>query len=429
MQAALRPHDAFFWTAVFFLLGVLLGSATADFSYPLFWGLGVTLAVASLLWLRERRLAFLCLFLGLGAFYFYLTQSWRETSLLPFDRPATFAALVQESQITGADQKLFLKTEGGQEITVSAFRHPRYRYGDRVMATGVVKKPRSPLTDGFMTRPELRLIAQGQGWWIKRQLFSLREKFQDNLKAVLPYTHAVFLSGLTVGGRSELSSAWQEKFRRSGVMHVVVLSGYNIMVVVRYVGGAWLALVGRRRGLYLTALTVLLFVIMAGAEASLVRAALMGGLLLVAQGAGRLFYVRNAVTAAALVMTVVNPAALAFDVSFQLSFAALLGIVYLEPFINRWFTKKFWGKDQVVTTLAAETAVLPLLLFTFGNVTLWGLVVNPLIAYLIPLTMGLGFVAGALGFLWLPFSLPAAGAAYLLLNYELAVINFFARPF
>ena len=171
---------------------------------------------------------------------------------------------------------------------------------------------------------------------------------------------------------------------------------------------------------------IVVFVVATGAEASLVRAAIMGALLLICQQAGRLFQVRNVLMGAALAMTFWEPRVLAFDLGFQLSFLAVIGIAYLKPRLEKLITIKFPWRDAILTTLAAEAFVLPMAFAAFGEVSPWGILATPLLAPLVPLTMAFGFLTGAVGFISYYASLPFALIANILLSYALAVVHLFA---
>jgi competence protein ComEC len=125
-------------------------------------------------------------------------------------------------------------------------------------------------------------------------------------------------------------------------------------------------------------------------------------------------------------MLLQNPLLLFYDVGFQLSFVALVGIVYLKPILERWVPQAFFGKHEVLTTVAAEVAVMPIVVVVFGSFSPWGILANPLIAFLVPLTMGLSFLAGVAGFVNVSLSLLFAVPAHILLSYELAIVRLFA---
>ena len=171
---------------------------------------------------------------------------------------------------------------------------------------------------------------------------------------------------------------------------------------------------------------------MTGAEASVVRAAVMGGIILLAKQIGRVHSIRNAIAAAAFIMILYNPKILRFDLGFQLSFMALLGIVYLSPAIRKFLKMKEedgflnW-RENFLTTTSAQLAVLPLILINFDNFSLLSLPANILILEAIPLTMILGFILGIIGFIALPLAIIFSWFVNLFLIYELGIIDVFSK--
>ena len=131
-------------------------------------------------------------------------------------------------------------------------------------------------------------------------------------------------------------------------------------------------------------------------------------------------------------MVLINPKILAFDIGFQLSFMALIGIIYLEP----WLRKKFKAKDEAGllgwrsnfwTTTSAQLAVLPILIYHFGFVSPVSILTNVLLLEFIPVTMGLGFSIGFASIIsyWLAWLIALPAQAFL--GYELTIINLFSN--
>ncbi len=131
-------------------------------------------------------------------------------------------------------------------------------------------------------------------------------------------------------------------------------------------------------------------------------------------------------------MVLINPKVLYFDLGFQLSFLALLGIVYLKPATKKFFRLNeeigflSW-RDNFLTTFSAQLAVAPVLVLNFGNFSLLSLMANLLILSVIPLTMTLGFILAALGFLSFYLSLIFGWLVNLFLSYEIFIIKFFGK--
>jgi len=140
---------------------------------------------------------------------------------------------------------------------------------------------------------------------------------------------------------------------------------------------------------------------------------------------------RNAIVLTAALMLVFDPSLLIFSVGFQLSFAALIGIVYLKPVMEKFLrvnSEKLgflnW-RENLLQTTSAQLATLPIIITTFGTFSYWGILANVLILEFMPLTMFLGFVTSFLGLLSYHLSLLTAIAVDVLLSYEIFIINLF----
>lgn len=171
---------------------------------------------------------------------------------------------------------------------------------------------------------------------------------------------------------------------------------------------------------------------MIGAPASSVRAGIMAGIFLFAQKSGRISQGQRAVIFAAAFMLALNPLLLRFDIGFQLSFLAIMGIIYLQPIFLNWLKiipdfKAFPLKTTMATTLSAQVFTLPILIYNFGYVSLVSLPANILIVpFLAPMTI-LIFIFGLSGMLfsflgWI-FSFPV----WLALNYLTKIVDIFSK--
>ncbi len=433
----MKLHDIFFWLACFFLAGVLIASVTSGLTAPYFPAAAAIVAICATLFIFDKRLlAALGLSMFLGAAFYFFSDSLSLKREIVFDQKVEFTGIIREAEQRISSQMLRVGN-ARTRIQIVTSRYPSFEYGDEIKIRGVIKSPEGEWAwyfkkegvAGLVSFPEIELISKDSGSPIMAALFKIKGFFKESFKKVLPFEQAAFMAGLTLGDTSEFSDEFEEKLRASGTSHLVALSGYNISIIVRalavILGGWWLT---KRFKFPLTVTFILAFVVMTGAEASVVRAAIMAGLVLVADQVRRPYHFRNAVAAAALLMVLPSPNILAFDIGFQLSFAALIGIVYLEP----WLRKKLkiskdagvlgWRKN-LMTTTSAQLAVLPLLIYHFGFVSPLGILANVLILEFIPITMALGFFMAFA-------SLISGGLAWLIswpanafLAYEIGIIN------
>ena len=240
------------------------------------------------------------------------------------------------------------------------------------------------------------------------------------------------MGGLILGEKAPFSQDFTQKFVDTGTIHIVALSGYNVTIVAEWIMKVFVFL-PRHLGIGIGIFTILLFIIMTGASSTAIRAGVMAILALIARATGRNYDVARALILAAVFMIILNPYVLVFDVSFQLSFLATIGVIFLAPKIEKyftWVTKRFQLRDIVSVTVAAYIFVMPFILYKMGNLSLVALPANVLILPFIPFTMLLGFITGGLGLIWYIFAVPAGFLSFLFLHYELAIINFFASlPF
>ena len=159
------------------------------------------------------------------------------------------------------------------------------------------------------------------------------------------------------------------------------------------------------------------------------RASIMASLLLLAGVLGRRYDVLRALLLAGVAMLVFNPYLLLFDIGFQLSFMATLGLVLIVPHFEATALnapKAFGIKDFFLSTIATQVAVMPLLLFHIGEISLVSVIVNVLVLPIVPLAMLLTFLAGVIGLLVVPLASAIGWLAMLTLTYILLVASWFA---
>ncbi len=448
-------HQKVFLSATFFLAGVTLASLLTNLSQLTYlsgrqvWWLVISWGFIFAVFLVFRRFALLpFIIFGLlgSSYYFYIdmTQIKRGSIFNAADLhadPVSFRALVVDNRISAESQRVDVKLENSElKLRLNLAKYPRLRYGDLLYIEGIVKPVppdriayyRKERIAGLMSYPEIKIIVHDRGNKFLAGLYKFRDNISEAYHSVLPDQKARFLTGLTLGKSAGFSKDFQEKLNKTGTAHLVALSGYNITILAKYFFSFLLIFLARRRAFIVSIMAIILFVIMTGAEASVVRAGIMGIILLIATQSGRLHSIKQAVVVAAFGMTLFNPYLLIFDIGFQLSFAAFLGIAYLKPAIEKFFRfetgKSFLNwRENLTTTLSAQLAVLPLLLMSFGYISLTALIPNILILTFVPLTMLFGLLIFIFGLAAHFLASAAALIANLFLSYELGVIELFSK--
>src|SRR3989338_2133472 len=268
--------------------------------------------------------------------------------------------------------------------------------------------------------------------YILGALFHLKRRFVSHLEEVLGEPHAALAAGLVVGEKNALGADLLDDFRVVGLIHIVVLSGFNITIV----GDAMRRLfsfMSRVWGITVGGIGIGLFGIMVGGGATVVRSCFMAGIALSADLIRRDYDVTRALVFAGLIMLIQNPMILLHDPSFQLSFLATLGLILLASPIESklsFIPEKFGLRGIVASTIATQIFVSPFILYMMGQISIIGLVVNILVLPIIPITMLVVFLTGASGFLSMVCAHIFGWIAHLLLTYELYLVELFANiPF
>ncbi|MEO8637892.1 MAG: ComEC/Rec2 family competence protein [Candidatus Taylorbacteria bacterium] len=365
-----------------------------------------------------------------------------------------------EPDIGENNQKLTVKADSilkagateaaiSEKILVSTDLYPEFSYGDRIRAEGKIEKAKNFVVEGekpfdytsylakdnifyTVSFAKVTLVGKGEGNFVKAKLFALKNALFQNLRRALPEPHASLAGGLILGGKNAIGKDLEKDFRTAGIIHIIVLSGYNIMIVSQYVMKIF-SFLPRAGNLGVGAVSVILFAIMTGGSTTVVRASVMALIALLGKFTGRTNAVNRALFLAGFLMLLHNPKILVFDFSFQLSFLATLGLIHFSPIVERkimFVTKKFNIREYVVATIATQIIVMPLILYRMGEISIVSLPVNILVLFLIPWTMAMSFITSILAFFGSFVALPAAGITYFLIGYELKVVELFSKlPF
>lgn len=259
------------------------------------------------------------------------------------------------------------------------------------------------------------------------------------LNRLLPEPHAGLLAGLLFGTKASLSKELYAELIRSGTLHIVALSGMNITIIADLFAKGLLWVVSKRIASLLTILGIIWFVWFVGPSASIVRAAIMGSISLIAIIFGRQYWALLTWGLAVGTMLVLNFAWL-FELSFQLSALATLGIILFGSTIKRDKKAKMDDRKNAVTfilssrsiellrsnlrlTLAAQVFTIPLILFHFHRISLISPIANLAIGWLIsPLTV-IGWITAVAGWLWLPLGQVVVWVGWVLLEYLVLVVR------
>lgn len=330
------------------------------------------------------------------------------------------------------------------KMLVMTSRYPEYQYGDKLKIIGHLKSPSEDI-NGFNYRnylkkdriysvmewPEIELLERGLGNPVYKTLFSFKNKLKESLNRTMSPPQSGLLEALFFGDENNISKEWKDKFNLTGTRHITAVSGMNITIVSALIFSFLLSLgFWRQQAFYISIVLIIFYILMTGAPSSVVRAGIMGILFLTAQHFGRMSSAWRAIIFAASLMLFFNPFLLRLDIGFQLSFLAMAGLIFLQPFFLDFFKKIpnfFQLRCSLAATLSAQIFVLPLLIYNFGRIPLLSPLANILIVPLLPLITVLGFVFSLLGIFFQPLGQILSWPAWLFLKYITAIIDFFSQ--
>lgn len=428
------------------VMGVGAGSVF-DFSWyvVLFGSLLASLVGGSFYITKDRRyvvFALALVFLSLGyARVSFVSPVLSDESRNEIGEEVTLQGVVaDEPDVRETHQRVLVKDSRGEKTLAVLPRYPELSYGEKVRVSGTRTLPEAFETEsGRVFRYDEYLRARGvgsllsyasveeahprEGWYHVRGVLSdIRHKLEDGIALAVPEPEASLALGMLLGGKQGLGDELLQAFTVVGLLHIVVLSGYNVMVVAESV----LRLMrrfGKRTALVVSGVVLVMFVVMAGGGSAALRALLMALVALLARYTGKTYGALRALAVVVFLMLLVNPLLLVHDPGFGLSVMATLGLILGTPLIEKKLLFVKWKtlKEVLSTTLGAQLFVLPLLLYETGNLSLITLLVSILVLPVIPLAMVLSFISSVVSLALPPLALLFGFPAYGVLAYITSV--------
>lgn len=444
------------------LAGVVLGIVAAD-ADAAFLTLGAAVltvvAMVFVLLLRSASIAIACAALAVGL----LLGCWRGAAIALPSGPGSISDLIDRGEIQlvgtvlddprpgGSTQQVVLDELVGRadgrthpvrgRLLATLPRIMPLAVGQRVAAVGVIEAPAT--FDGF-DYPAF-LARQGIGGLLRTRearvlegpartgpaeiAAAARRWLLDGLHEMVPEPEAALGAGILLGVRSSIAPEISDDFAVAGLTHVVAISGWNIAIVAAIVASLMRPLERRRGGRWLApavaGVTIAGYVVLTGGSPSVVRAALMAGAMMIARFGGSRAHAASALGLAAIVMLLVAPAVL-WDVGFQLSALATAGLILFAGSIERRLAAwPAWLREPIALTLAAQLTTLPVVVGSFGRLSLVAPAANVGVVPLVPLVMLTCAIAAPLGALTSALQVgvltdgirwAAGGSAWLLLH-------------
>ena len=341
-----------------------------------------------------------------------------------------------------------------EKILTTVNLYQEFQYGDLISIVGILQSPKnfddfdyinylakdgifslvyypkiSEISKDAFFRPKEVSIFENLKIGLFKNIFRIKKSFEESIERVIAEPNAALINGILLGSRENIPQDLKEAFNKTGTPHILAISGYNITIVGLYISSLFMFFMRRQKAFWFTVLGIVIFTILTGASASVIRAAIMGILVLLAYREGRFHNMTNSIVFAGVIMIILNPKVLRFDIGFQLSFLATLGLIYLAPFLSEKLKRvpEFWNfRENFIATLSAQIMVLPVILYNFGSFSLVSLPANVLILPIVPITMFFGFLAGVSGLIWLRLGEAIGLIAWLFSEYEILIVKIFS---
>jgi competence protein ComEC len=336
--------------------------------------------------------------------------------------------------------------------------YPEYHYGDKISVTGTLEKP--PVFDDFdyqaylakkeiyftLYHPQIEILEKATEFDFYVWINNLRETLSSKLSAALPEPQASLAQGIVLGIRSTIPDSLKTNLSITGTAHILAISGVNLSIIagLLVVLGIWIF--GRRHYIYvwLALLMICFYVLITGMQTPVIRAAIMASIFLFAELLGRQKNIFAALCLSAAIMTGINPDIL-FEVSFQLTFAAMIGLIFITPLLQDYFNKVISRKigeegfivktltliiDSLCITFGATMAVWPIIAYNFNIFSIVGPISTILITPVLAPIIILGSAVAGIGIFSPPIAQIVGWAAWLFLSYMIWVVNIFSSfPF
>lgn len=463
-----------FFTSVAFIAGICLARALP---WPAWvWALAAALAVG-LSWLLKKNLWFarfisrsksllfvspslLFILLFVGGLRYSIDQiTWTTADLAWYNDRGTYELVgvvdkspdVRESytnlhisvrEIYDPTSMTFTRVSGSALVRLQGTS--TYQLGDLLRMSAAPKTPSSSGSFSYKEYLEhqgvfsiiysptsIQVVQKDQVNKFDLWLEKVRQTASKTIYALYPQPESGLLEGILLGNDNNLPVATANAYRDTGTAHIIAISGFNMAILAALFSALFTKLTNRYWSLPLTALVLIVYALLVGASPSVNRAAIMAIIAFGGRLVGRKDGALNALGLTAGIMCLVNPH-LPWDVSFQLSFMATLGLVLFASPLQEWLknlltnrvseaaTNRISGpvSEYFLFTLAAQVTTLPVILLQFSQLSLTSLVANPLVLPVQPALLVGSLAATLMGMVWLPLGKFAATLTWPLSAYS-----------
>lgn len=231
--------------------------------------------------------------------------------------------------------------------------------------------------------------------YIESKSIKLSENLKQKANDILPQEIASIFIGIILGDTTEISEEVIENFRNANMSHILAVSGmhmsYLILLATQIIG----KLIGKKQAYYISIILIIEYMFLTGFSASIIRAGIMGIILI----SSKIFYKNNDVLTniaiSALIILLKNPYTI-LDLSFQFSYGGTIGIILFQKFISKNFLEKIIKSKKIIeiisVTISAQIIILPISIMQFNKLNIYFILTNLIIGFIIGPVMACGFI-------------------------------------
>jgi len=360
--------------------------------------------------------------------------------------------IYDEPDVRDTSQKIKVKV-GDSIILVTTKIYPEFKYLDNIKLIGKLEAPQ--VTDEFnyknyllkdhiysvMAFPKISAISGPRSAGevnifqkIYSKILFAKEKLSQSIQQISLPPHSLLLEGIILGNNKNITQDLRDKLSNSGLRFLTAISGVHVIILSAILVSLLMFFgFSRISASSLSLIFIWLYIVITGFSASGIRAAIMGSIFILAGVLGRQNTSSRTIILAASLMLLQNPLLLIYDIGFQLSFMASMGIIYLKPLLDFLFKKLFKDNlkeltDILAATFSAQIFILPLTIYNFGVLSLSAPIASILILPVMPWILSFGFAFSIVGifsnFLGSILYIPC----YILITYFLKVMDLLSQP-
>lgn len=345
------------------------------------------------------------------AITFSLTRDYSVEEIV-LDNVKLEGYVVSEIHNSKKGSDFIFEDENNIRVLVKASKQNNYFYGDKVSIKGDFQIPEVFENDNgiifdyknFLLKddithiifyPEIEILQKSELRDFKYYIFYFKNYFIKKSRIIFTKETSSLVLGILFGLEDSFDQELENNFRRTGLIHILVLSGFNLTIIAYFIFKL-LGFLHRRYRYLISLILIWIFVIMVGFGATVVRAGIMITIFIF----GKLLYRNsasiNALVLAASIMILLKPMILLYDPSFQLSFIATFGLISFYKYIEKFFRflpEKFSLKEIIVSNISVQIMIIPLLIYLMGEFSVISLIPNILVLPIIPVFMLVSFLS------------------------------------